>query len=249
MSVQTAVGSWIRELRCTPQPRARLVCMPHAGGSASFFRTWRDALPPDMDLLAVQYPGREDRYGEPCASSMGVLAEHTAQALSAYASRPLVLFGHSLGASLAYEVALRLERAGAAPHHVFVSAHPPPHRQRVSDLHRQDEQQLLEDVRRLSGNGPTLLDEPELRALFMPMLRADYQVIETYRRTDPPPLRAPIDVLLPTDDTELTRAEAEAWQDLTQRPLAVLDFTGGHFYLKQQPVSVIERLLQRIDAR
>lgn len=115
-------AGWVRELRLSPCPRAQLVCMPHAGGAASFFRGWAGALPWDLDLLALQYPGREDRFGEPCARSIDALAGPAAEALVEYARQPLVLFGHSLGAALAYEVALRLEQRGAPPLYVAVSS-------------------------------------------------------------------------------------------------------------------------------
>lgn len=242
-------SAWIRELRHSPAPRARLVCMPHAGGSASFFRGWREPLPADVDLLAVQYPGREDRFGEACASDMQALAEGTAHALRDYADRPLFLFGHSLGASLAYEVALRLERDGRPLRRVFVSAHPPPHQQRCSDVYCQDDEALIEDVRRLAGGGPTLLDEPDVRAMFLPMLRADYRVIETYRRVEPPPLQAPIEVLLPLEDSEFSREEALSWQALSGDRLVVHEFDGGHFYLQQQPAALVRRLLPSLLTR
>ena len=115
MSARPTDSTWIRELRLSPCPRAQLVCFPHAGGTANFFRGWSRALPWDVDLLALQYPGREERFGEPCLTSIDALAGPAADALQRYAHAPLVLFGHSLGAALAYEVAARLEARGAAP--------------------------------------------------------------------------------------------------------------------------------------
>lgn len=165
-------------------PRLRLACFPHAGGSASFFRSWSERLPPDIDLLALQYPGREDRFNEAPATRLEDLADGAALALRDFADAPLALFGHSLGAALAYETALRLESAGAPLRHLFVSAHPAPHRQRGGALHRGDEAALLEDVRR-QGGASELLEDADLRALFLPILRADYQAIETYRRAQP----------------------------------------------------------------
>ncbi|HEJ1191670.1 TPA: pyochelin biosynthesis editing thioesterase PchC, partial [Pseudomonas aeruginosa] len=121
-------SAWVRPLRLTPMPRLRLACFPHAGGSASFFRSWSERLPPDIDLLALQYPGREDRFNEAPATRLEDLADGAALALRDFADAPLALFGHSLGAALAYETALRLESAGAPLRHLFVSAHPAPHR-------------------------------------------------------------------------------------------------------------------------
>lgn len=198
-------------------PRLRLACFPHAGGSASFFRSWSERLPPDIDLLALQYPGREDRFNEAPATRLEDLADGAALALRDFADAPLALFGHSLGAALAYETALRLESAGAPLRHLFVSAHPAPHRQRGGALHRGDEAALLEDVRR-QGGASELLEDADLRALFLPILRADYQAIETYRRAQPIALACALDVLLGEHDEEVSAAEAQAWSDASRPP-------------------------------
>ncbi|ABC34245.1 thioesterase II family protein [Burkholderia thailandensis] len=240
-------AGWVRELRLSPCPRAQLVCFPHAGGTASFFRGWARALPWDLDLLALQYPGREDRFGEPCARSIDALAGPAADALVDYARKPLVLFGHSLGAALAYEVALRLERRGAAPLYVAVSSQPPPHRQRASNLHRQSDEALLNDVARLSGEHAALLADPELRAIYLPMIRDDYRAIETYRRERPPMLGAPLGVMLPLADPELDRDEAHAWQDVACRPIRVTTFDGDHFYLRREYPALIAHIVEQID--
>ncbi|MXN77942.1 alpha/beta fold hydrolase [Burkholderia sp. 4701] len=247
MSAQPLHANWVRELKLSPCPRAQLVCFPHAGGTANFFRGWRDALPWNLDLLAIQYPGREDRFGEPCARSIDALAGPVADALRGYAGAPLVLFGHSLGAALAYEVALRLEARGAAPLYVAVSALPPPHRQRASDLHLQPDDALLGDVARLSGEHAALLADPELRGIYLPMIRDDYRAIETYRREQPPMLGAPLGVMLPLADPELTRDEAQAWQDVASEPIRVATFDGDHFYLRHQYPALIAHLVERID--
>jgi len=247
MTRSPASGRWIRELRVSPLARTALVCLPHAGGCASFFRDWRVYLPLQYDLLAAQYPGREERYAEPCVDSMAELADGVAEALLSYAHLRLVLFGHSLGASLAYEVGCRLEARGVLPARLFASAHPAPHRPRSSNLHHQGDAALLDDVRRLARPGASLLDEPDLRDLFMPMLRGDYRIIETYRCETATPLQTPIDVLLPTQDSEISEDEAMAWQDLTQARLGILRVEGGHFYLQDQYPSLIPRLLRRLD--
>lgn len=249
----TAIGSdAVRVYRQSPQPRARLVCMPHAGGNASFFRDWSRALPVDIDLLAAQYPGREERFCEPFAQSLESLAEEIAAALVLLSDAPLVLFGHSLGAALAYEVALRLQGFDRPPARLVVSAHPAPHRQRKSSLHKQGDEALLADIRRLSG-GSTPLDDPALREVFMPMVRSDYRLIENYRREYPKELQprllgAPVDLCFPLDDDEISESEARAWQDITPLELGVLPFHGGHFYLQKLYPELLERLLQRLDS-
>ncbi|KFF36328.1 enantio-pyochelin biosynthetic protein PchC [Pseudomonas aeruginosa VRFPA01] len=250
-------AAWIRPLRLTPMPRLRLACFPHAGGSASFFRSWSERLPADVDLLALQYPGREDRFNEAPATRLEDLADGAALALREFADAaalalrefadaPLALFGHSLGAALAYETALRLESAGAPLRHLFVSAHPAPHRQRGGVLHRGEDTALLADVRR-QGGASELLEDADLRALFLPLLRADYQAIETYRRAQPIALACPLDVLLGDGDEEVSPAEAQAWSDASRHPARLRRFPGGHFYLSEGRDAVIDHLLRRLE--
>ncbi|QLG95466.1 thioesterase [Pseudomonas yamanorum] len=236
---------WLRVLREGAEPRARLVCLPHAGGSASFFRPWLAHLPGDVDLLAVQYPGREERFNEAHIACLETLAEHIAQALLRLPARPLLLFGHSMGAALAYAVGVRLEAAGLSAAHVFVSAHAPPHRQPPSDLHRQDDAALIADILRQDTKAADLWSDPALRTLFLPTLRSDYQVIETWRPPQLKPLAAPLDVLLACDDTEVSLEQARGWADLSNHTPDIRVFDGDHFYLKQQPRPVIHHLLQR----
>ncbi|WP_413205733.1 thioesterase II family protein [Rhodospirillum sp. A1_3_36] len=234
---------WTRAYRLTPKPRLRLVCFAHAGGSASFFRSWLDALPAEVDLLAVRYPGREDRFNEGCLTDMASLAEGASRAVRDLSDAPLALFGHSLGAALAYETALRLERSGIPLAQLFVSAHPAPHLQRGGTLHLGDDDALLRDIRRQGGPGNGLLDDSEMRAMFLPIARADYQVIETYRPRETIPLRCPIGLLLGETDTEVSEPEAQGWRRASHMPLSIQRFPGGHFYLVEQRARLIESLL------
>ena len=239
------MSAWLRVLRQGDQSRARLVCLPHAGGSASFFRPWLAHLPGDIDLLAVQYPGREERFNETRIACLARLAEHISLALLSLPSRPLWLFGHSMGAALAYAVGVQLEAAGGGAEHVFVSAHPPPHRQPPSDLHRQDDATLIADILRQDAQATGLWGNPQLRALFLPTLRSDYQAIETWQPAQLDRLAAPIDVLLARADTDVSLDQAQAWADLSEHAPDIRQFDGDHFYLKQQPRPVIHHLLRR----
>ncbi|MGE7955555.1 thioesterase II family protein [Pseudomonas sp. NPDC089530] len=223
-------------------PRWRLVCFAHAGGSASFFRDWVGALPADVDLLAIQYPGREDRFSEPCLTDMHSLAEAASQALLGYADRPLALFGHSLGAVVAYEVAMRLERQAIAVDHLFVSAHPAPQCQRGGHLHSGPDEALLDDVRRLASRPNPLLEDPALRELFLPSLRSDYRIVETYGRAQPLPLGSRIEVFYPEQDPEVDLEEALAWQAASHQPLHLRRWDGEHFYLIEQRQALLDAL-------
>lgn len=236
---------WVRPYRLSPLPRMRLVCFAHAGGSASFFNSWTEHLPSYIDLLAVQYPGRENRFNEPAATSMSSLARESSQALLKFCDAPIALFGHSLGAVLAYETALRLEQAAVTLRHLFVSAQPAPHMKRAGKLHLGSEEALLEDIYRQGHPGNVLLDGTALRDVFLPIIRSDYEAIETYTRTQPRALNCPVDVLLGDTDTEVTETEGLGWQSTSLYPLTLQRFPGGHFYLIEQRYQTIQYLLSR----
>lgn len=234
---------WTRAYRLTPRPRLRLVCFPHAGGSASAFRSWVDPLPADVDLLALCYPGREDRFSESCITDMTALAEGASLALRDLSDAPLALFGHSLGAALAYEVAWRLEQRGISVARLFASAHPAPHMQRGGTIYLGSDEQLLEDIHQQNGPGATLLDDADMRAIFLPIARADYQVVETYQREETTPLQCPVHLLLGESDTEVNETEAQGWQEASHLPLSIQRFPGGHFYLIEQRTQLLGYLL------
>lgn len=132
-------------------------------------------------MHAVQYPGREERLSEPFLTTVSEMADTIAAEILTLGTRPMTLFGHSMGAAIAYEVTARLERTGVVPQALVVSGQPAPHRRKRSALHRASDEDLLADIDRIGAAGSGLLrQDPELRDLLLPMIRADYQVIETY---------------------------------------------------------------------
>lgn len=222
-------SGWFRTPHAIEDPRARLVCFPHAGGAASSFHTWGRRLE-DVEVLAVQYPGRQDRLDEPPAERMDELVAPIAAALRADGDRPLALLGHSMGAAVAHEVARALERDGHEVAHLFVSGRPAPGTREPVRVHERGDDALLEDARRLSGSEGALAD-PAMRELALPSLRADYRLIETYEPPSSGPLAAPITACIGDRDPEVTREEALRWEEQTDGAFAMRVFAGDHFYL------------------
>lgn len=225
-------GRWLRRYHPAPDAAVRLVCCPHSGGSASSFRPLSAALPPTVEALAVQYPGRQDRRAEPLVGDLRELAARLVDVL-ADEPGPLALFGHSMGAMLAFEVARRLERGGRQVAALFVSGHRAPAVHRNEWLHRASDADLLHEVRRLSGTEAGLLDDDDIVQMVLPVIRNDTRAVETYRHdaTDEPVLSCPITALIGTRDPRVSTAEADRWREHTSGRFDLHTFPGGHFYL------------------
>ncbi|MFJ8492657.1 thioesterase II family protein [Streptomyces sp. NPDC094038] len=223
---------WIRRFHPNEGATARLVCFPHAGGSAAFYFSLSELLHPQVEVLAVQYPGRQERRAEPSAPDIETLAEAVSGVLAPWWDTPPAFFGHSMGALVAYETARRLQAAtGSGPAAFFASGRRAPSTRRDERLHLADDRDLVAEIVRQGGTPRALLDDPELVGMILPTLRGDYRAVESYRHRPGAPLDAPVTVLVGTDDPKVTAAEARAWQDHTSGPTEVLTFDGGHFFL------------------
>lgn len=241
-------GLWMRRYHPRPDSQTRLMCFPHAGGSASFFFPLSAAMPPAVEAVAVQYPGRQDRRSEPCSGSIGALADQIATVLGASEDeRPLALFGHSMGGVLAFEVALRLEQdGGASPIGVIASGRRSPTRHSDERVHLKDDAGLIAEIMTLSGTDMAVLRDQEMRRSILPALRSDYRAIETYRYESGARLRCPISVFTGSSDPKVIHEDARAWQELTDAAFRLREFGGGHFYLADQWAEVAQAVTSEL---
>jgi pyochelin biosynthetic protein PchC len=241
---------WIRDLRTDRGGATTLLCFPHAGGSVSSFRPLAAAVPSDIDMVGVQYPGRQDRRREPAIADLGRLADEITAVLSQeWTSTPYAFFGHSMGAVVAFEVALRLRSLGRpGPFALFASGRRAPSRHRAETVHQLDDAGLVAEISSLSGTEPSLLEDPDVRAMVLPPLRADYRAIETYRMADAAtPLDVPISALIGERDPRVTREEAQAWCEHTTGPFQLHQCPDGdHFYLSRFPEWTADRITSGI---
>ncbi|MBX7431138.1 alpha/beta fold hydrolase [Mycobacterium sp. Y57] len=230
----------MRNFHPAPTARIKLLCFPHAGGSASYYFPMATALSPEFDVFVVQYPGRQDRHGEPLVESIGELADQVFAELGALADAQVAFFGHSMGAVLAFEVARRLETlAGRRPLVVFASGSRAPSRHGGDDRVAGTDPDLIGVMRDLGGTDPRVLNDPELRATFLPAFRNDYRAMQAFRCAPDVVIDAPIVVMTATDDPKASVADAAAWLQHTSGGGEVHTFVGGHFYLEKQPQRVV----------
>ncbi|MEV0221364.1 alpha/beta fold hydrolase [Streptomyces sp. NPDC050704] len=246
MTAHRADGDlWIRRYHPAQDSEIRLLCLPHAGGSASFYLPVSQALPPRIEVLAVQYPGRQDRRLEPCVESIPELADQLLPLiLEEWTDRPLALFGHSMGASLAFELAGLLEqRAGVVPVMLFASGRRAPSRFRVEDdVHGRGDEALLAEIKRLAGTDSRILGDDEVLRMVLPAIRSDYRAAELYRPERVHRVSCPVTALVGDADPKAPLDDVRAWREHTSGAFAMDVFPGGHFYLTEQAPRVIRRV-------
>jgi surfactin synthase thioesterase subunit len=241
-------GLWFRRYRPGRNPSARLVCLPHAGGSAPFFLPVAAALSPGVDVVAVQYPGRQDRRSERPIDDMPELADRIYDVLRGEPELPVAFFGHSLGAIAAFEVVRRCEADGLRPARLFASGRRSPSSRRDENMHLRDDADIMAELRRLNGTSSTLLNDDEMMRAALPALRADYRVAETYQCAPEDTIGSPITVLTGDCDPKTTLEEAQAWSQHTSGGFDLHVFTGGHFYLIDHAESVTTILDKHFQA-
>lgn len=242
----TTAANWIAK---APRPTAyvRLFCLPFAGGGASAFRAWPAGLPAEIDLCPIQLPGRESRYRETPYAALAPLATALADVLEPHTATPYALFGHSMGALVAFELARELRRrALPAPVHLFVSGAVAPDDAsgRVSARYRLPDAELIAELRRFGGTPERLLDDPDVVRQALPRLRADFAVVDTYRHVEAPPLSTPISGFAGAADAEAPAASMTRWGRHTDRGYRLTVLPGHHFFL--QTDAGREALLQAI---
>ena len=246
--MSSSSSPWLVWHRRNPDARLRLFCFPYAGGSATIFRNWHTKLQTDLEIIAIELPGRGSRINEAAYDRLKPIIEAAAPAIIPHLTKPYVFFGHSMGALLSFEMARYLRRHHPhvlAPSHLFVSGRSAPQcdKERLL-LHTLAEPDLVREIRRLNGTPAEILADPELMELVLPLLRSDFAVYDTYVYEHDEPLSCPISAYAGLQDREMTRAEVKAWGEQTSGAFRISMFPGDHFFIHAD-----ERLLLQTLAR
>jgi surfactin synthase thioesterase subunit len=241
---------WILHPEPRSDARLRLFCLPFAGGSAIAYRQWPAGLPDWIEVCPILLPGRAMRGGEPALRRMGPLAEAVAGAIASCADLPFAIWGHSFGALTGFEVARALRRRGGpAPRHLLASACCAPRvYRREPGLAAAPDAVLVDYIRRLGGTPAALLEDREMMALLLPPLRGDFEILETWTRTDEPRLDLPITAFGGRDDPGVSVDDLEPWAMETRGDFGLQLIDGGHFFLQTHQADTVTKVAETLAA-
>ncbi len=233
-----SVAVWFGRSSRSPGSSHLLFCLPLAGGGASLFATWQRLIGPAIEVLPIQLPGREARFTEPVSHS----PDDIAAAIAARADRPYAIYGHSMGGRIGFEVIRSLGRIGAPPPVRFYPAavRPPHHVEPLGEALRLGDDEFLDTLAERLGGDNELRDEPELRELLMPLLRADFEWVTRYRPSPGPPLTVPFVAIAGADDREPAPQEMQDWARYTAASFRLHTLSGGHFFLRTATQELVE---------
>lgn len=242
-SVLAIEAPYIRRAR-QPKARYRLFCFPYAGAGAASYAGWPDLLPSEVEVLAVQLPGREDRIAEQPFTEVEPLVRTLAQALRPYLRGRFAFFGHSGGALLAFELARELrQRRRAVPERLFLSAQPAPDLPLPAPaVHDLPDDDLRTELSRLGGTTRAIVEDAELMRLLLPTLRADFALCERHRFRPDQPVDIAISAFAGQDDPRAPVDTVRAWQRHTTGPFQLRVFDGGHFYFNDSVADLIRAI-------
>ena len=242
------VKKWIKVVKPVPDATLRLYCFPYAGGGASIYRPWPEAMPERVEVCAMQLPGREGRFVEPSYTKLDDLVADLVPVIQAHADRRFVFFGHSMGAITSFELARALRQQKApCPVKLFLSGHRPPHWPKVDeDLSGLPDQQFTERLLKLDGTPKAVIENEELMELYRPILRADFELCETYSYAALEPLSCPISVYGGTRDHRAPPETMGEWQNHTKGAFENHTFEGGHFFIHSKQDEFLEKFKRDI---
>ncbi len=239
---------------CTgPRPSATLdlFCFPPAGGTSALYRNWHSGLPESVEVHAIELPGRERRLSEPAFSDMGKLLDELVPVIEAARSpgRDFALFGHSMGGTIAFELTKRLRASDRElPVALCISGRRAPQlAERFPLMHKLDENDFIKGLRAYGGTPEAVLQNSELMDIFVPLLRADFSLFETWPYQEAPPLPMPFLVFGGDEDPRALRTEIQAWNIHSAVDLRLRILPGGHFFLRDYEALMLRALSEEIS--
>lgn len=245
-------SKWFLSQRRESRADCRIFCFPYAGGSAAIYHGWQGRIAPHAEVIAVEYPGRGTRFCEPPISSLKELVGSLLQEILPCMDVPSIFFGHSNGALACYVLATELARRGLPlPEQLVLAAKRPPHLETREMLYRLPDVELMRKLQSLNGTSPQILSDPQLLKVFLPCIRADFALSETYLHEDCPPLPCEVTLLGGHTDNDVTPHQLREWSRYAARPPSLHLLTGDHFFVhtaRQEIWRILAALVERVRA-
>jgi surfactin synthase thioesterase subunit len=244
----SSTDRWLERMRGRAAPRFRLFCFPYAGGGAAIFRNWARDLALDVEVCAVRLPGREQRYSEPAFRRADQVVDSLTPILAGLLDLPFAIFGHSMGAILAYEVARAIKAAaGLEPLALFASArrapNSPPRGRNRHDLPRDE---LIAELKAFNGTPAEVFQSDELLELVLPMLRNDLELVESYTTGPGTRLTCPVIAIGGSKDPDVSPEELAGWETATAGPFRSLVLDGDHFFINSARTSLLQAVRREL---
>ena len=239
----------------SPNPKAvaRLLCFPCAGGGASMYRRWSQLLP-ELEIWAVNYPGRESLHGQPFAGDVDEIIDPLLEQSDWFDEIPVLLYGHSFGALVAFRTAWRMEQSGLVSAALLVSARRAPHLRPVERFDHLSEVEFLSRLDRFGGIPAAIRNDPDMMDFYMPIIRADLHLNDAFCTKAEEAIDAPLYLYSATGDKVASAHELSAWRESTRSQFHHKSFDGGHFFIQDDAPgftacirSVAHTVIQRDD--
>jgi medium-chain acyl-[acyl-carrier-protein] hydrolase len=241
-------SKWFLVTRPKPQATYRLFCFPYAGGSASIYTSWGALLPDTVELVAIQPPGRANRLSEGLMTSVREMGAALAQQMPSWLDRPYLIYGHSLGAIVGFEMLHALASTGLPmPLRFFSAARRSPQTTPLQPpIHDYPLEEFKAELRKLNGTPEHILQNQELMQIFVPILRADLQAAHTYHRAPDVQLDCEVSLFSGARDDKVTPEEIRGWQAHFRKPADFRSFPGGHFFMEDDKQSVVNAICESL---
>ena len=241
-------NDWFIPFKQEKNAYIRLFCFHYGGGSASTFRRWSKDLIDDTELVAIQLPGREERFNEPLLNNVSQVVDQLCLNFNNYGDKPFILFGHSIGALIAFEFVRALRIKGMPqPKHLIVSGTKAPQvplkKQPIHDL---PNVKFIKELRKYNGIPDYIIEDEELISIFIPTIRADFSISETYKYTNEEPLICPITALGGLNDDTFNLDDLLKWKKQTTSSFKSHFLTGDHFFINTSYEEVIKIVNQAL---
>lgn len=246
MTFTETTNPWINYVKSNPSASLRLFCFSYAGGNSYIFRPWSDRLSKTIEVCPIELPGRGFQMKSTPYKQIEPLVKAIGTAILPYLDKPFAFFGHSMGGLVGFELARFIRREySLEPVHLFISGRRAPHVKNAKPpIHDLTQAEFIQELRQLKGTPEAVLNNDELMELLIPILRADFAVLENYNYIPEAPLNCPISVFGGLQDREVELEELEAWREQTSSSFTLKMLSGNHFFIHSSQSLLLELMKQ-----